>query len=86
MNRRNFIGGLFEILPAAICYKRIWKEIAKTEMPEESVINPEWVNAQYEVKFYYSIDLASVENRNSHHEAFHSGNKKILIFKREATL
>jgi hypothetical protein len=33
MNRRAFFGGLFAILPAATCYKRIWKEIAGTEMP-----------------------------------------------------
>ena len=33
MNRRAFFGGLISILPAATCYKRIWKEIAGTEMP-----------------------------------------------------
>jgi len=38
MNRRAFFGGLFAILPAATCYRRIWKEIAKTEMRHECLI------------------------------------------------
>lgn len=28
--RRDFITGLFNILPAAVCYKRIWHEVSKT--------------------------------------------------------
>lgn len=38
MNRRAFFGGLFAILPAATCYKRIWKELAKTELPAEALL------------------------------------------------
>lgn len=53
------MGGLFAILPAAACYKRIWKEIAKTELPVEAVLNPEWVNAPYEIAFFYKVDSIS---------------------------
>ena len=30
MNRRDFVAGIFGILPSAMCYKRIWHEVAKT--------------------------------------------------------
>ena len=38
MNRRNFLGGIVGILPAATCYARIWNEIARTEMPASAML------------------------------------------------
>jgi len=38
LKRREFLTGLFTILPAAVCYQRIWRDIAKTEMPGELLL------------------------------------------------
>ena len=52
MNRRNFLnliakaGACFSILPPANTYDRLWKA---TKGP---LINPEWVNAKYEIAWY----------------------------------
>ena len=50
--RRSFLGQLaivaasFAILPSATTYERIWK----VRRPEW-VVNPDWVNAPYELQF-----------------------------------
>ena len=52
MNRRNFLSnlakavGCFTILPPATTYERVWK----ASRPE-LIVNPDWVNAEYEMEF-----------------------------------
>ena len=55
MNRRSFFTKLglaaasFAILPAATTYARKW--VAPTAQCAMWVVNPEWVNAPYEMEF-----------------------------------
>ena len=46
--RRQFISGLFSILPAATCYKRVWREVSK--IPQEFT-NLRWLKVDYEIVF-----------------------------------
>ncbi len=61
MNRRNFLSnivkaaGLFTILPPSTTYERIWKA-TKPEL----IINPEYVDAEYEA--YIMIDYNKLPN------------------------
>ena len=56
MNRRSFFKTLataaaaFTILPSAVTYGRTW---AKKTSSGIYVVNPAWVNAPYEVGFYF---------------------------------
>lgn len=54
MNRRNFITslGLFTVLPSASTYKRIWKEIAKTEINPQAII---FFNESFESRIFYFL-------------------------------
>lgn len=57
-SRRSFFKQLavsaaaFSILPAAETYSRIWKP--KAIVPVRYEINPDWVNATYEVSFFWN--------------------------------
>jgi len=62
MNRRSFFNSLgvvvgslagLAILPPAKTYERVWKSIAKTNFNPEALINPDYVNAEYEGVFYF---------------------------------
>lgn len=58
MNRRNFLKSLataaaaFAILPSATSYTRApWKKVAGSGI---YVVNPEWLNAPYEIAFMFA--------------------------------
>jgi len=57
-NRRSFFKQLalgaasFAILPSASTYERIWKP--KAIVPVRYEVNLEWVNAPYEISFFWS--------------------------------
>lgn len=62
MNRRGFLQRLvlgaaaFTVLPAATTYQRVWKSVAPPEVLV-ACLNPEWVNAPYEMRFFSYVDL-----------------------------
>ena len=57
-NRRSFLKNLcvgaaaFSILPASKTYSRIWKP--RAIVPVRYEINPEWVNAPYEISYWWN--------------------------------
>ena len=74
MNRRNFLSslvkaaGLFTILPPASTYDRIWKATPKVFIPklhpyQKAILNPEWVKAEYEVKFFSLDDIKDLSDK-----------------------
>lgn len=82
MNRRSFLTNIavaaaaFTILPSASTYQRNW---VKTRPNGLWVINPEWVNAEYEVAFVALESGLKITHPVPHHyKAFEKFIPKIM--------